>query len=99
MNEGGALRGTPASAKALEGPRSALGGARDRRLDVLIRHYAQMQNSQVALLCQLDPHRKPRIISSWGIDGAPERIVGPGHCLRRGRRGSFIRRALAHGHP
>jgi diguanylate cyclase (GGDEF)-like protein len=65
----------------------------------LIRNYAQMLNSEVALLCQLDRHHKPRIISSWGIEEASERIVGPRHYVRRGRRGGFISRALAHGHP
>jgi diguanylate cyclase (GGDEF)-like protein len=98
MIESIAWRGAPASAKALRGSGSALGGAGDRRLDVLIRNYAQVLNSEVALLCRLDRHRRPRIISSWGIEGAPEQIVGPGQCVRRGR-GGFISRALGHGHP
>jgi diguanylate cyclase (GGDEF)-like protein len=56
-----------------------------------------MLGSPVALLCQRDRHRQPRIISSWGIDGEPERIVGPRHLVRS--REGFIGRALAHGHP
>jgi diguanylate cyclase (GGDEF)-like protein len=65
----------------------------------LIRNYAQMLDCEVALLCQSDRGRKPRIISCWGIEGALEPIVGPRRRVRRGRRGSFISRALAHGRP
>ena len=54
-----AWRGAPASAKALRGSGSALGGAGDRRLDVLIRNYAQVLNSEVALLCRLERHSRP----------------------------------------
>jgi diguanylate cyclase (GGDEF)-like protein len=94
-------RASAASAGHSSGPLSAHDGTDSRQLDLLIRNFTQVLQSELALLCQLGPDARPQIVSSWGTNGLRERVAmapqaGGG---RWGQEGGFVGRAPTYRRP
>jgi diguanylate cyclase (GGDEF)-like protein len=80
--------------------RAAVDQVSRRKLDLLIRDFARLVNSEVALLCQLGSKgQPPAVISSWGLGTTHDETVRPREGGFVGRAHSLPRAALEPLHP
>jgi GGDEF domain-containing protein len=98
-----ACNGTTGTVLAVEPNRPRrvpVGEIGDRKLDLLIRDFARLINSEVALLCQGGGRgQPPAVISSWGLGTTHEEVARPREGGLVGRAPPMRRAALEPLHP
>jgi diguanylate cyclase (GGDEF)-like protein len=82
-------------------PLSTEDGTNSRQLDLLVRNFTHLLQSELAILCQLGPGERPQIVSSWGTNGLLERVATspPDRRGRGGHGAGLVGRAPAQRRP